>query len=137
MSNPLQMFEISPEEISNVVSRFYARIRQHPDLGPVFAAHIDADEWPAHEEKIAAFWRNAILKERGYDGQPMRVHLQTPEIQPEHFAQWLGLFDEVLQDTLSPELAQAFSALAHRIGNGFRYGIEQIRRPADLPPMLG
>ncbi|MEQ9694849.1 group III truncated hemoglobin [Shimia sp. SDUM112013] len=136
MSNPLQLFAITPEEISRVVTAFYARIRQHPDLGPVFAAHIPGDAWPVHEAKIAAFWRNAILKERGYDGQPMRVHLQTPEIQPEHFAQWLGLFDEVLTETLPPETAQAFSALAHRIGDGFRYGIEQIRRPADLPPVL-
>lgn len=89
MQNPLQLFDISPEDISRVVARFYARIRQHPDLGPVFAAHIAEGEWSAHEEKICRFWRNAILKERCYDGQPMRVHLQTPEIRAEHFAQWL------------------------------------------------
>ena len=41
----------------------YAAIHQNPGLGPVFAAHVT--DWPAHEAKIAAFWRNAILMERG------------------------------------------------------------------------
>ena len=136
MSNPLQRFEISPDEIQQVVRVFYARIRQHPELGPVFGAHIDPDEWPAHEAKIADFWRNAILRENSYSGNPMRVHLQTPEIKVEHFEMWLGLFDQTLSEELNPTAARAFSTLAHRIGDGFKFGIQQMRCPADAPPVL-
>ena len=52
-------FAITPAQIDQVVARFYAAIRQDPGLGPVFAAHVT--DWPVHEEKIASFWRNAIL----------------------------------------------------------------------------
>ena len=33
---------------------FYADVRQHAEIGPIFAAHIE--DWPAHLEKIADFW---------------------------------------------------------------------------------
>ncbi|QYX56690.1 group III truncated hemoglobin [Roseovarius sp. SCSIO 43702] len=136
MANPLALFEITPEEIDRVVTSFYARIRKHPDLGPVFAAHIADDEWPAHEEKIARFWRNAILRERSYSGNPMRIHMEARDVQPEHFPLWLGLFDEVLSEELDPRTARSFSALAHRIGDGFIFGLTQMRRPRDEPPIL-
>ncbi len=136
MSNPLQLFEITPNQITHVVTVFYARIRQHPVLGPVFANHIPDTDWPPHEDKIARFWRNAILKERCYSGNPMRVHMAAPDVEPEHFAQWLALFDEVLTAELPAPTARAFSALAHRIGNGLRMGLEQVRHPKDAPPIL-
>lgn len=136
MAHPMQLFEISPEEIERVVAKFYARIRQHPELGPVFAAHIEVSDWPTHEAKIASFWRNGILKERSYSGNPMQKHVLAGNVAPAHFATWLGLFDEVLQDELKPETARAFSALAHRIGRGLKLGLEQIQRPVDQPPIL-
>jgi hemoglobin len=69
MSNALPpRFPISADQIDAVVAEFYAVIRTHPGLGPVFAAHVR--DWPAHEAKIARFWRNAILFERSYDGNP-------------------------------------------------------------------
>jgi len=133
-TTPLARFEITAQEIDRVVALFYAEIRQHATLGPVFAAHVDS--WPEHEEKIAGFWRNAILRERNYSGNPMRVHVATPEIQPEHFADWLGLFHQVLHQTLSDHQAQAWGALADRIGEGFRTGIVAMRQPKDAPPRL-
>lgn len=136
MANPMQLFEISPEEIDRVVRVFYARIRTHEVLGPVFSAHIADADWPSHEAKIASFWRNAILKERSYSGNPMRVHMQTSDVQPGHFTDWLALFDDVLVDQLETDKAQAFSALAHRIGRGLRLGLEHVRMPKDVPPIL-
>ncbi len=136
MENPLQLFDITPAQIDRVVASFYARIGQHSVLGPVFATHIPDDAWPEHEEKIARFWRNAILKERSYSGNPMRVHMQTSDVQPAHFEPWLALFDEVLHTELPAETARAFSALAHRIGRGLRLGLEQVRQPKDAPPIL-
>nr|WP_271844411.1 group III truncated hemoglobin [Cognatishimia sp. SS12] len=136
MPHPMQLFEITPAEVDRIVSVFYARIRRHPELGPIFAAHIAEGDWPAHEAKIAQFWRSAILKEGGYAGNPMRVHMSTPDVMPRHFTPWLALFDEVLSAQLSPDAAKAFSALAHRIGRGLRVGLEQVRAPKDAPPIL-
>lgn len=133
---PLARFDVSAEEISRVVTVFYAQIRAHDVLGPVFAAHIKPEEWPAHEGKIAAFWRNAILREKSYSGNPMRVHVSTPEVKAEHFPLWLGLFSEVLQAELPEQQARAWMALADRIGEGFRTGIVAMRQPKDQPPKL-
>jgi hemoglobin len=132
--SPLARFDITAAEIEAVVAEFYAIVRTHPGLGPVFASHVT--DWPAHEAKIASFWRNAILFERGYDGNPMAVHKAAGNVRPGMFDAWLGLFDSVLRRELNPDQAQAWSALAHRIGRGLRYGLVESAQTADGAPIL-
>lgn len=127
-------FDISPEQIDRVVAVFYAAIRRHEVLGPVFAAHVT--DWPAHEARIAAFWRNAILYEGGYDGSPMRAHMQAGNVRAQHFPDWLMLFDETLRRVLPPEAARGWSALAHRIGTGLRMGVQNLHADRAAPPVL-
>ena len=115
-------FAITPDQIDLVVAEFYAAIRQHPGLGPVFAVHVT--DWPEHEAKIARFWRNAILFERGYDGNPFAIHRAAGNVHAAMFEVWLGLFDGVLVRHLPDHLARAWSELAHRIGRGLRMGVE-------------
>ena len=128
-------FPITPEQIEQVMSRFYARVRKDPVLGPVFANHVD--DWPAHEAKIARFWRNAILFERSYDGNPMMAHMRAGDVRADHFDVWLALFDKVLNETLPAETAATWSALVHRIGRGLRMGVQDVQKPADEVPTLG
>ena len=127
-------FDITPEEIARVVTSFYEAIRRHPGLGRVFAAHVT--DWPAHEAKIAAFWRNAILLERDYDGNPMQVHKDAGNVRPGMFEPWLGLFDSVLRRELRPDQAAAWSALAHKIGQGLRFGVTERLRGEGGAPIL-
>ena len=127
-------FDITPEQIDRVVAVFYAAIRRHEVLGPIFAGHVT--DWPEHEEKIARFWRNAILYERSYDGNPMRTHMQAGDVKAEHFAPWLMLFDETLRRTLPEDTAAGWSALAHRIGAGLRMGVEDLRERRAGAPIL-
>lgn len=126
--------DVTPEQIDRVVATFYAAIRRHEVLGPVFAAHVT--DWPAHEAKIAAFWRNAIRREGGYDGNPMAVHRAAGDVHPGHFTPWLALFDETLRRTLPPETAAGWSALAHRIGASLRMGVADRRGAKGAPPDL-
>ena len=128
-------FDITRDEIARVVHAFYAMVRQHPGLGPVFAAHVD--DWPKHEEKIIRFWANAILHERDYDGSPMMAHQQAGNVRPGMFDPWLGLFDTVLKLELRPEQAAAWSELAHRIGRSLRAGVvEKINGPDGVPRLF-
>lgn len=127
-------FNVTPEQIDRVVAVFYAAIRRHEVLGPIFGRHVT--DWPEHEEKIARFWRNAILYERSYDGNPMRTHMQAGDVKAEHFAPWLMLFDETLRRTLSEDTAAGWSALAHRIGAGLRMGVEDLRERRAGAPIL-
>lgn len=134
ISRPLARFDITPEQITQVVKVFYAHVRQHETLGPVFAAHIS--DWVEHEKKITDFWRNAILREKSYSGNPMRVHVSRSDVKAEHFPLWLGLFHEVLKAELPEKTALQWGALADRIGEGFRTGIVAMRQPKDAPPKL-
>ncbi|WP_297341866.1 group III truncated hemoglobin [Pseudophaeobacter sp.] len=134
--HPMKRFDISGSEIDRVVTLFYIRIRAHSELGPIFVRYVADADWPAHEAKIARFWRNAILREKSYNGNPMRVHVSRPEIQAEHFPQWLGLFHEVLRAELPAPIALQWGTLADRIGEGFRTGIVAMRQPKDGPPKL-
>ena len=127
-------FDITPAQIDAVVTEFYACVRLHPGLGPVFAAHVA--DWPAHEEKISRFWRNAILFERAYDGNPMAVHMAAGDVRAPMFDVWLGLFDSVLRRTLPEATAAAWSALAHRIGRGMRMGVQDRDQPAGAPKLF-
>ncbi len=131
---PLARFDISADEIDKVVGRFYAQVRTHTVLGPVFARHVT--DWPEHEEKIAAFWRNAILRQKSYSGNPMQVHVTRPDVKAEHFPIWLDLFHQTLHRELSEIQARQWGMLADRIGEGFRSGIVSMRQPKDAPPQL-
>lgn len=119
---PLARFDVTAGQIAAVVAEFYAVVRTHPGLGPVFAAHVQ--DWPAHEEKITRFWRNAILFEREYSGNPLVVHQAAGDVRGPMFDVWLGLFESVLRRELPTETAAAWAALAQRIGRGLRMGVE-------------
>lgn len=137
--SPLQRFPITPAEIDHLVAVFYREIRKHPTLGPIFHTQIGTETqiWRDHEAKIASFWRNAILIDREYQGNPMRKHMDVKAIQPHHFDQWLALFETVATAELEPQTAKSIIALAHRIGRGLRYGIEHAQSSAQMPPHLG
>ena len=91
-------FEITEAEIDFVVARFYARVRVHPVLAPIFAVHVE--DWPAHEAKIARFWKGAILFQPGYEGSPMMAHRRAQNVEAAHFPQWLAAFDDVVKVTV-------------------------------------
>lgn len=129
----LARIPITEEQIDLVVSKFYSRVRAHPELGPIFAAHVT--DWSPHEAKIGRFWRNALLMQRVYDGNPMQVHLAAGNIKAEHFTVWLSLFDTVLAQELPQPLAQAWSAIAHRIGRGLSYGLPSESGNTAMPQL--
>lgn len=133
--DPARRIPVTEAQIDRVVSQFYAHVRAHPALGSVFAAHVA--DWPTHEEKIGRFWRNALLLHRCYDGNPMQVHMAAGNVKALHFPVWLSLFAAVLERELPQPLAQAWSALAHRIGRRLSYGLPQEGESAHMPYLGG
>jgi len=53
MTMPDPRVNVTPEDVGMVVSKFYAAVREHPVLGPVFYLIIGQSEalWREHEEK--------------------------------------------------------------------------------------
>ena len=61
----------------------------------------------------------------------MQVHMAAGDVRSDHFAVWLEEFDQVLHDDLPSTLAQSWSKLAHRIGQGLQFGLDNYRTTDD------
>ena len=88
-----------PEEIAEMVRRFYADVAQDELLGPLFddVARVD---WSEHLPKLTAFWCRALLGIPGYVGNPFQAHAHIHHQQPftaAHFERWLSLFHETVE----------------------------------------
>ena len=120
-----------------VVELFYARARRDAVIGPVFNRVIAADDWPAHLSTIADFWSSMLLGTGRYTGRPMPKHFAIPELGDAHFARWLKLFRQTVEELCPPEIAALFVERAETIGNNFRIRIAQFRGqdPRGLRPI--
>ena len=97
--------QIPAEEISELVDRFYAKVRLDEEIGPIFNATID--DWPAHL---------ALLKK----------HLPLL-LDPPHFERWLALFEETAREVMLPEHADVIIEKSHRIAQNFQSAIAYHR----------
>src|SRR5436190_11882384 len=60
--------------ILKLIRPFYADVRQHAVLGPIFNAHIH--DWPAHLEKITEFWARQMGGPSQYPGGFAGAHMR-------------------------------------------------------------
>lgn len=121
---------ITPDFISKLVDEFYARIRAHTELSVIFDTEIKEEAWPAHLNTMKQFWSSIALYSGAYSGKPVPAHQKLHDVTPEHFGQWLALFDGTLAD-LSPNHAahQYLMERADRIAQSFQlamYGLESL-----------
>jgi hemoglobin len=109
------MSRVTDDTIALLVDRFYAAIRRHTVLAPVFEAAIAPDEWPVHLATMRRFWSSVMLASGAYSGNPVAVHRAVAGLERPMFAQWLALFEATASKLFTPELAAAFVAKARRI----------------------
>ena len=123
--------QIDERVIRAVVGDFYYAARQDPDLGPVFAAHVE--NWDGHLATMRKFWASVLLGKKSYFGNPFLKHLAVPELSAEHFRKWLALFSETLAKHCAPADAAAWEATVRRMGFAMssRLGFRHIE---DLLP---
>lgn len=107
----------SPDEIAEMVRRFYQDVAQDDLLGPMFndVARVD---WSEHLPKLTAFWCRALLGLQGYMGNPFRAHAlihQQASFTAAHFQRWLALFHETVEMGWVGPLAQRATDLADNV----------------------
>lgn len=100
-----------------LLRRFYADVRQHDEIGPVFAARID--DWPAHLEKIAGFWSGLTGGPALYGGGMAARHIPL-QLEEKHFQAWLGLWHRHCEAHLPAPEAAEMIAIAEAIGQRLR-----------------
>ena len=119
--------QITEEDISRLVSAFYAGVRQDPALGPIFDDAVK--DWPHHLEKLKAFWSSVMLTSGRYKGQPMVAHVRHEQaMTPKNFARWLQLWNETSSKLLPAEAAAAFEDRANRIAESLQLGVSFYRQ---------
>lgn len=105
-------------DVERLVRTFYRAAAMDDVLGPVFAAaRVD---WPEHISKLTDFWMWQLFGARGYEGNPLRahapVHARTP-FGPEHYARWLALFTETVDELFAGPVADAAKDRARRMAH--------------------
>lgn len=108
------MHAISDESIRLLVDRFYAKVREDAELGPIFERAL-AGRWGPHLATMTDFWSSVMLTSGRYKGNPLGVHMQVEGIEAGLFARWLALFAETTAEQFTPEIAARFDEKAHRI----------------------
>jgi hemoglobin len=120
-----------------LLGHFYADVRQHRVIGPIFANQIE--NWTMHIEKIADFWTRLTGGPAIYTGAMPTRHIPLG-LREEHFQAWLGLWDVNCRLWLSHDGADELSALARQIGVRLRQfcGVSPSLRfalePLEHPP---
>lgn len=108
--------------ISRLVEHFYAGIRAHEMLGPIFEHHVAS--WTPHLARMKDFWASIAIESGRFHGNPMLKHIAIPGLTPVHFSAWLTLWDSAVADiVVDPAAADLFRDRARRIATSLQTGI--------------
>jgi hemoglobin len=122
---------ITEDSIATLVDTFYARLRRHPALGPVFNAAIAKEEWPEHLATMRHFWSSVMLTSGQYSGNPVAVHRAVAGIERPLFTDWLTLFLETASELFDSAPASEFAIKAQRIAASLQLAL--FHRLGDPP----
>jgi hemoglobin len=104
------------DALSDLLRHFYADVRQHNLIGPIFAQAIE--DWPTHLDTIGAFWTRVTGGPSNYSGPVYQAHMPL-NLRGEHFEAWLNLWQRHCQIRLpedaAAEMVQIARAMAHRL----------------------
>lgn len=105
----------SRSDIEKLVDSFYAKVFDDPLLAPVFAS-VD---WPHHKPIMYNFWSSILLGDQSYQGNPFQKHVPLA-IHQGHFARWLALFTQTVDENFIGEKASEAKQRAHSIAGIFQ-----------------
>lgn len=118
------------EDVKLLVTTFYAHIRMHKTLGPIFNKMIT--DWPAHLELLTNFWESQLFLNKKYSGNPITVHQDVDrkfdhQITMEHFGQWLEVWISTLDELFTGERAWIAKNRARKMATMFYLKIYENR----------
>ena len=87
-------------DIELLVNTFYNKVRRDDVVGFIFNDIVKVN-WETHLPVMYDFWDNALFFTGAYTGNPMNLHQHLHHIRPldkKHFAQWIYLFNETVDE---------------------------------------
>ena len=103
-------------DIRVVVLAFYHDIEADPVIGRFFAGL----DWSAHLPTMVRFWSSVVFHTGAYHGRPFDPHARMPGLDREHFARWLGRFEQAVDAHFAGENAGRMKAKAGQIAGVFQ-----------------
>lgn len=113
----------SRKDVHQLVTAFYAKIRQDELLGPIFNKHIATEQWPEHLDKLTDFWETNLFGIPKFKGNPTAKHRDVDaglnhSIEQTHFGKWLQLWFETINELFEGELAERAKNAARMMSTG-------------------
>ena len=129
------------EDCERLVRAFYGRAMTDPIIGWLFTdvAKLDLEE---HVPVIASFWETVLLGAQTYGGGTFRPHAllhAKARLRPGHFARWLGLWEDTVDELFAGPTADLAKAHARRVAAAFQRRLAALPSPHDpalTPPGL-
>ena len=124
---------ITEDSIKYLVDRFYQKIRNNKDLGPIFETAIGKDDqdWQPHLERMYTFWSSIMLTSGRYHGNPLQKHKELSQFDEALFDTWLSLFAETAHEIHDTPLAERYidrsTRIAERLKLGLYYKTERMK----------
>jgi hemoglobin len=103
--------------LMKLLNHFYADVRQHSLLGPIFNGLIE--DWPSHLEVIARFWATVTGGPSEHSGKMPARHIPL-SLKEEHFQAWLGMWKHNYQIYLPEDCATEMIDVADSVASRLR-----------------
>jgi hemoglobin len=114
-------------DVELLVKSFYDKVTKDETIGPIFNVVAKVD-WSKHLPVMFDFWETMLLDAALYKRNAMDVHYQLNRHYPfrdEHFARWLQLFFETVDDLFSGPVADMAKKKAKSIAGLMQFKMKQ------------
>lgn len=101
-------------DIERLLEEFYKIVPHDPEIGH----HFDGLDLEHHLPIIADFWEKVLFGNPVYFNNPLLVHQKLHErfpLKTEHFARWVGIFRETVDNLFAGPTAEAAKSRAGAI----------------------
>lgn len=109
------------KDIELMIRTFYGSLFKDESIKQVFAN----TDFEAHVPHMIAFWSFVLLDEEGYKTNVFDKHVHLP-IKEEHFATWLGHFENTIDMLFEGEKAELAKLRAKTIAYTFQSKLKQM-----------
>jgi len=126
----------SRADCERLVRAFYGRALEDPIIGFIFVdvARLDLE---AHVPRITSFWETILLGAQSYGGGAFRPHAELHRkvtLREGHFAQWLHLWCDTVDELFAGERADLAKSHARRVARAFLGRLQSLPAPGPPPP---
>ena len=125
----------SREDIFRLVTTFYAKIRKHDLLGPIFNEAIS--DWDRHFEHLTDFWESQLLFTKRFKGNPPKAHIDVDKaeggtITEKHFGLWLNEWFATIDELFEGDIAERAKHNARKLSTFLYLQIWQARKTQKI-----